>query len=253
MSEAAVGGANRKWWASALLIGGILAIMCLPIGALGSKLGIWPFTGGFMLLAVGVVLATAVFFLGVIAAVLCFVRGMQAERGAVLTGVVISLVVLVFAGLQVSTATSVPSIHNITTDTLDPPAFDKLVAVREAEKANPLAYDAAKLAPLQQQAYPAVKPLISDIAPAQMLDKAVAALKAMGLEVVDVNRQGGMVEATHETFWFGFKDDVVVRVRAEGSGSIVDIRSVSRVGESDLGKNAERIVEVLNLLMNKGL
>ncbi len=241
---------TKKWWANALLIGAVLAVVCLPVGALGSKMGIWPFTGGFMLLGVGVVLATAVFFLGVIAAVLVFVRKMPAERGAVLTGVVLSLLVLMFAGMQISTATSVPAIHNITTDTLDPPQFDKLVAVREAESANPLTYDSAKLAPLQQQAYPQVKPLISQVPPAQMLDKAVAALESMGLQVVDVNPGAGRVEATHETFWFGFKDDVVVRVRNEGGGSVVDVRSVSRVGESDLGKNAERITELLARLQS---
>ncbi|MEM9623604.1 MAG: hypothetical protein AAF993_18305, partial [Pseudomonadota bacterium] len=82
MNDAAQAG--KKWWANALLIGAIIGLVCLPLGALGTKLGIWQFTGGFMLLAVGVVLATAVFFLGVIAAVLTFVKNMQAEKGAVL-------------------------------------------------------------------------------------------------------------------------------------------------------------------------
>jgi uncharacterized protein (DUF1499 family) len=56
------------------------------------------------------------------------------------------------------------------------------------------------------------------------------------------------VEATDTTFWFGFKDDVVVRVRAaeNGGGSIVDVRSVSRVGQSDLGLNAKRIGSILD-------
>jgi uncharacterized protein (DUF1499 family) len=71
----------------------------------------------------------------------------------------------------------------------------------------------------------------------------------MGLEVVHVDEQAGIVEATATTFWFGFKDDVVVRVRpaASGVGSLVDVRSVSRVGVSDLGANARRIGEFLEL------
>ena len=68
------------------------------------------------------------------------------------------------------------------------------------------------------------------------------------MEIADANPGDGRIEATDETFWFGFKDDVVVRVRAEGSGSVIDVRSVSRVGQSDLGKNAQRISEILGAL-----
>jgi uncharacterized protein (DUF1499 family) len=63
----------------------------------------------------------------------------------------------------------------------------------------------------------------------------------MGLEVVDVNQAAGIVEATATTFWFGFKDDVVVRIRETQQGSKLDLRSVSRVGQSDIGANAARI------------
>ena len=71
-------------------------------------------------------------------------------------------------------------------------------------------------------------------------------LQDLGLEIVNEDTAAGMIEATATTFWFGFKDDVVVRVRATASGSIVDIRSVSRVGQSDLGANAKRIRAILH-------
>lgn len=236
---------SRKWWASALMIGAVVGLVCLLVGALGTKFGVWGFQGGFMLLAVGTVLAALVFFLGVIAYVYSVVKKHQAERGAILTGLVVSVVILGLMGSQYMTATSVPAIHNISTDTQSPPQFDKLKAIREAEKANPLEYDAKKLADLQREAYPQVQPLISEVPPGEMLDRVVDVLSNMGLEIVDTNAAAGRVEATDTTFWFGFKDDVVVRVRPEGSGSIVDIRSVSRVGQSDLGKNAARISEIL--------
>jgi uncharacterized protein (DUF1499 family) len=60
-------------------------------------------------------------------------------------------------------------------------------------------------------------------------------------ELVNANASNGIIEATDTTFWFGFKDDVVIRIAANAEGSVLDIRSKSRVGESDLGKNAERI------------
>jgi uncharacterized protein (DUF1499 family) len=248
MSETMGGGDvdNRKWWAKAIMVGGVVAAVCLPLGALGAKVGIWGFQGGFMLLAVGTVLATIAFFLGIVAYVVCINKKLIPERKSILVGVAISAVILVVMGMQFSAATSVPAIHNISTDTERPPQFDTLVAVREAEGANPLAYDAAALAAPQRQAYPYVKPLISAEPPAVMLDRAVQVLEDMGVEIVDVNETAGRVEATATTFWFGFKDDVVVRVRPEGSGSVVDVRSVSRVGQSDLGANARRIGEILN-------
>ena len=162
-------------------------------------------------------------------------------------GVLISAVILGQAAMQLSAVSAVPAIHNISTDTQDPPQFDQLVAVREAESANPLAYDAEALAEVQQQAYPWVQTLSLADNPAVALMKAVTVLEDMGLEVVNVSADKGLAEATATTFWYGFKDDVVVRVRsaASGTGSVVDVRSVSRVGRSDLGLNAKRIGEIL--------
>ena len=80
------------------------------------------------------------------------------------------------------------------------------------------------------------------------------AVKNLGFELVNVNAATGIVEATDTTTWFGFKDDVVVRINDEGSQRFVDIRSKSRVGRSDLGKNAERIhslIDEINTLLDK--
>lgn len=247
MAEAS-GSADKKWWAKALMMGAIVGLACLPMGALGTKFGIWGFQGGFMLLAVGVVLATIVFFLGLIALVFTYVRKMDAERGSVAIGVVVSAVILGLMGSQFMTASSVPPIHNISTDTDNPPQFDKVIALREAGESNPHTYDAEALAEQQRQAYPQVQPLISTVERGEMLSRVEQALGDMGMEIVSVDSSAGRVEATATTFWFGFKDDVVVRVRGEGAGSVVDVRSVSRVGQSDLGVNAARIVDLLSRL-----
>jgi uncharacterized protein (DUF1499 family) len=65
----------------------------------------------------------------------------------------------------------------------------------------------------------------------------------MGLEIVAVDKEAGLVEATATTFWFGFKDDVVVRIVGNGEGSRIDLRSMSRVGQGDVGANADRITD----------
>ncbi len=239
---------QRRWWAKAILVGAVVGLIALPVGALGARFGIWPFMGGFMLLAVGVVLATIAFFLGIIAAVYSNSRGLLADRRSCLVGVAISVVILGLMGNQFMMASGVPPIHNISTDTQDPPQFDKVVALRDASGSNPLEYDASILAEQQRAAYPFVKPLVTRESAATMFTRAVNAVESMGLELVSADERAGRIEATDTTFWFGFKDDVVIRVRPEGSGSVVDVRSVSRVGQSDLGKNAQRIGAILDAL-----
>ncbi|MGH7421143.1 MAG: DUF1499 domain-containing protein, partial [Candidatus Rokuibacteriota bacterium] len=85
-------------------------------------------------------------------------------------------------------------------------------------------------------------------APDRVLARAVDVARGLGWEIVAVAPAEGRLEATDRTPWFGFRDDVVVRVRPDGAGSRVDVRSVSRVGRSDLGTNARRIRGFLEAL-----
>lgn len=245
MAEQASGGViagTRTWWSRAILIGSVVAAALLPIGALGTRLEIWTFRGGFLLLAAGTTLAAIGLVVGIAGIIAARRRKLSGDKPAVYLGTLISALIIALMGTQFVTAGSVPPIHNISTDVGDPPAFDKVATIRGPD-ANPLEYDAEQLAAAQQQAYPWVKTLETDREPADALAHAVRTLEEMGLELVHVNDQTGTIEATDTTFWFGFKDDVVVRIRpqADGSGSLVDMRSVSRVGQSDVGANARRI------------
>jgi len=146
-------------------------------------------------------------------------------------------------------ARSVPAIHDISTDTNNPPQFVKAVELRKGA-ANSLEYGAdqgspSELARLQANAYPGIKPLKTDLTRAEAVARARDVLSAQGLEIVNSDPDQGIVEAVATTFWFGFKDDVVVRVTPAAQGSVVDVRSVSRVGRSDLGANAARIEKFL--------
>ena len=235
---------SRAWWSQAVMVGAIIAAVLLPLGALGSRFGVWGFQTGFMFLAGGTVLAVLGAVVGLIGIVVAFRRQLVADKPALLIGTLVSVLILALMGMQFNTARSVPPIHNISTDVADPPAFVEIVAVR-GEDSNPLVYDAATLAEQQQAAYPWVKTLETPATPTASFDRAVATLEAMGLEIVNADRGAGIVEATDTTFWFGFKDDLVVRIRPAGSGAMVDVRSVSRVGQSDLGANARRIGEFM--------
>ena len=144
-------------------------------------------------------------------------------------------------GLQ-RLARAVPPIHDITTDTDDPPPFEVVLAARRATGAtNTADYGGPEIASAQKAAYPEVKPLVLSDPPPRAFERALDAVRAMGWEVADVDPRRGRIEATDTTRWFAFKDDVVVRVRPEGAGSRVDVRSLSRVGKSDVGTNARRI------------
>jgi uncharacterized protein (DUF1499 family) len=89
--------------------------------------------------------------------------------------------------------------------------------------------------------YPDLGPARFTAPPDRVFARAVDIARDLGWEIVATAPAEGRLEATDRTRWFGFRDDVVVRVRPDGAGSRVDVRSVSRVGRSDLGTNARRI------------
>jgi uncharacterized protein (DUF1499 family) len=122
----------------------------------------------------------------------------------------------------------------------DPPRFETLLRAR-AEAPNKADYGGAKVAEQQKRGYPDIAPLISTLAPERAFARALDAARAEGWEIASSDPAKGRIEATATTPWFGFKDDIVVRVRPAQGGSRIDVRSVSRVGGSDIGENAKRV------------
>ena len=220
-----------------LLVALIALLMLLAAGP-GTRLGLWEYGTGFLLMRWA-------FFAGAAAAVLAllFLVIPRTRRNAAST-LVLALVVGTVAawipwnGLQ--TVRSLPFIHDITTDTVDPPVFVAVVPLR-ADAANPPEYPGEEVAQQQREAYPAVQPLLTELGAAEAFDRAEQVARDLGWEIIVTVPQEGRIEATDTTFWFGFKDDVVIRVRSTAEGSRVDIRSKSRVGRSDVGANAARI------------
>jgi uncharacterized protein (DUF1499 family) len=115
---------------------------------------------------------------------------------------------------------------------------------------TPRAYPGAEFARQQKAAYPDLVSLILPLPPQAAFAKAVAAAEAMGWEVVGRDAAAGRIEAVDTTKWFGFKDDIAIRVTAADGGSRIDVRSKSRLGRSDLGTNARRIRAYLRTLRN---
>lgn len=134
---------------------------------------------------------------------------------------------------------TLPHLHDISTDTANPPAFEAVLPFRRGAK-NPADYMPGHAA-AQRQGYPDVQPLQLSIPPSVAFDNAERAARAMGWQVVATAPDRLRLEATDTTLVFGFKDDIVVRITPQGSGSVVDVRSQSRVGGSDFGANARRV------------
>ena len=132
---------------------------------------------------------------------------------------------------HVRIARTVPPIHDITTDTEEPPRFVEIVALR-ADAPNSSAYEGEKVAAMQRKAYPDLEPIILDLAPREAFERALAVGKSQGWGIVATSPGEGRIEATDETLFFGFKDDVVVRIRA---ALPADVRKQVR------GANARRI------------
>ena len=135
-----------------------------------------------------------------------------------LAALVMSLAAIGSIGALAWKASRVPAIHDITTDTIQPPPFLVILPLR-AGAVNPVDYGGEDVAAKQKQAYPDIVPLALAVPPDRAFDRALAAARGMGWEMVASDPAGGRIEATDTTFWFGFKDDVVVRVTPQPSGS----------------------------------
>ena len=142
-------------------------------------------------------------------------------------------------------AQQVPAIHDITTDTQNPPVFEALADAREAAP-NAVDYPGDATAQQQQAAYPYIKPLVLDEAPQMILAAAQAEAEEAGWRIARIT--DNHIEATATTRWFGFEDDVVIRLTELENGVQVDMRSASRLGASDVGTNAARIEKFLTAL-----
>ncbi|MEA2117245.1 DUF1499 domain-containing protein [Halovibrio sp. HP20-50] len=142
-------------------------------------------------------------------------------------------------------AQEVPAIHDITTDTQNPPAFEALADARKAAP-NAVDYPGEATAEQQQAAYPGIEPLVVDAALPTVLAAAQAQVEENGWRIAQVSNNH--IEATATTRWFGFEDDVAIRLTEIENGVQVDMRSASRLGASDVGTNAARINEFLTAL-----
>ncbi len=235
----------------ALLVSAVILLIILVTGPLGYKFSMVPLQPSLVSLLIAVAGGALVFLIGLVYLVIAMRSDLERNRNLVIVSMILGLVPVGIIGPQMAAAGDVPPIHDITTDTANPPAFVAIVPLRENapngyEYGVTEAWPAEKLGATTMEAYPHLKSVESDLSVADAVDRTEDALRAMGLEIVAVDKEAGLVEATATTFWFGFKDDMVVRIVGNGEGSRIDLRSMSRVGQSDVGANAARITDFVD-------
>ena len=206
--------------------------------------GYWDWRTGLRVFAGAATLGMIAAAAAVVVLAMSVVPRFRARPWVPLVALCLGLAAMAPALIFRAQASHVPPIHDITTDAQDPPAFVALRAERDRNP-NGSTYAGAQVFDQQRAAYPDIKPAVLPAAPRETMQRAIDAARALGWEVVSSDAASGRIEATDRTRWFGFRDDIVVRIRPEGTGSRVDVRSASRVGQSDVGANARRVREFL--------
>ncbi len=220
-----------------------LGLLLIAISA-GHKLG---FLGSWTVAFSALALGALAMFIALLTAGLGLLRSGGSAGGASQSATWLAFAAaLVVSGISVNNmrAFGGPPIHDISTDTVNPPRFVDVVPLRQAAgAANPPEYSANENATAQALAYPDLQTIVVSAPADQAFARAEAAARAMGWDIVAVVPAEGRIEATATTAWIGFKDDVVIRIAGADAATRVDVRSKSRVGRGDAGMNARRIRE----------
>jgi hypothetical protein len=221
-----------------------LAAVALLLSGPGTRWGWWDFKIGLLLFALAFVSGLLALLLSGIA----WVRTRPNPTAAI--AAIAGALVVLLPLTQVAGARGKPRIHDISTDLADPPRFSTILPLRAgATNSAPDRID-DRTAAQQRAGYPDLVTLDLPLPADAAFAKAVEAAKASEWEIVSTRPAEGILEATATTAWFGFRDDIVVRIRPAGAHSRIDVRSTSRVGRGDAGKNADRIRRYLGLLMS---
>lgn len=236
-----------------------LAIIAVPlwyfIASLGAKQGWWDFGHGMRTMSGEQAKYIGYIAMAFGAATIAMSLLLKPRKPIGVVLGVVALAMPFMAQMQISklrAAGSVaPGVHDVSTDRLDPPLFTQaILAQREATqgRVNPIGDYAAKttrngalVADLVAKGFPDIKTITLAESSDSAFDRALAAANAMGWDIANADKTAGLIEATASTKWYDFKDDVVIRVRGSGNQSLVDVRSISRIGGGDQGKNAGRI------------
>ena len=232
----------------------VISVIVVRSGALEIVPALSTFAGALMLAAVAI-------FLALCALVVIWFEGVAGAKQAV-AALFIGLALIAYPAYLGIKAWRLPAIYDITTDPIDPPRFDAIARLRPRD-ANPITYEGLYAAEQQHAAYPDIEPDLTDSTAQESYDAAMKVITKRKWRIVDARPpQGGqpvanphapqpairdgIIEAIARTPIMGFRDDIVVRIRATSDGARIDVRSASRYGRHDFGANASRVLNLIS-------
>jgi uncharacterized protein (DUF1499 family) len=216
----------------------LIAVIIVRSGALDIVPALSTLGGALALALVAILLAFG-------AGIAIWTEGVGGIREAV-TALLLGLALIAYPLYIGIKAYKLPAIYDVTTDPIDPPRFEAIARLRPRD-ANPVTYAGLYTAEQQRVAYSDIEPELTTASPQEAYDAVIKVIGKRKWHVVDARPpqaaapRDGLVEAIARTPILGFRDDVVVRVRATQQGARIDVRSASRYGRHDLGTNAERV------------
>ena len=226
----------------------LLTALAAALAGLGYRGGLWDFGAGFQILRWAAYLGAGAAAMS--ACVWIYALLLRSGSGLLLAGLamVIGVASAAVPGSYLRKARDLPPIHDISTDTEVPPRFVALLSARTGAGARS-DYGGPPVAAHQLRAYPALGTVTYRLPPDRVFERALGIARDLGWSIVAAVPDEGRIEASDRSFWFGFTDDVVIRIRSHESGSLVDIRSASRAGVGDFGVNAARIQAFIDKLV----
>jgi hypothetical protein len=245
----------------------IVALVIALTASFGTQLGFWKYETGFEILYPGIAIGAVAALCGAFWLASALRSNNSTGWRAGFAGLIGAMIFLFIPLSEERRAWDAPPIHDISTDVGNPPQFVALLPLRKGATNRP-DYDGPKkvmikgkittVAELQKLNYPDIKPLGALLNPrndpkvdpqAILFWRGFERAKSMGWNIVAFDAKKGTIEATATTLWFGFTDDIAIRVQNAGPmGARLDIRSKSRIGTSDYGRNAERVRDYLKSL-----
>lgn len=227
------------WWlACAVVFAGFTAMTLARFDLIGKL-------EGFRVFMYAVPIAGVAALVGIVALVMNWRTGWPAA-GKALAAIILGGGAFAAATIALAPAKSVPPIHDITTDLENLPTFTKLAVPEDNLRGVETVENWQQL---HREGYAGLTGIILDMPPAEVIARAEELALARGWTIEAVKPEEGRLEAVAYASWIRFEDIVVVRATETGEGKTrVDMRSVSRVGISDVGENAKRIREFLAAL-----
>lgn len=253
---------KSRFW-GIVSVGGLLlaclSLILLIVPGPGVRFGLWPWSTAVDLMYWAFYAGCGAGALGLVG-LLCAIG--RRQRVAAARFAISALICSGVAGslyMMRADAGSYVPIHDVTTDLIDPPRFVVIpprvydpYIVPDRGRADLMDLEPmARWRIYHKEAYGDIVPLYLPLNVADALKSSEAVIRDLGWTIADINADQGRIEATAQTFWFGFRDDVVIRIREDEKGARIDVRSRSRIGVGDVGANAKRVRTFLALIKEK--